>query len=75
MGGFSRGSSSGNSGPAGRKSSGSYGTARDARRASRRNEGRKAASQVANFIKDGGVTGTGRDHNDKKVKFTVSKNS
>jgi hypothetical protein len=57
MGGFSSGSSSGNSGPAGRKSSGSYGTARDARRASRRNEGRKAASQVANFIKDGGVTG------------------
>ena len=57
MGGFSSGSSSGNSGPAGRKSSGSYGTARDARRASRRNEGRKAASQVANFIKGGGVTG------------------
>mgnify|MGYP006079890621 CR=1 FL=1 len=24
---------------------------------------------------DGGVTGIGRDHNDKKVKFTVSKNS
>tara|TARA_R110002020_G_scaffold72366_3_gene186334 strand:- start:170 stop:745 length:576 start_codon:yes stop_codon:yes gene_type:complete len=57
MGGFSRGSSSGNSGPAGRTSSGSYGTARDARRTSRRNEGRKAVSQVADFIKGGGVTG------------------
>jgi hypothetical protein len=27
------------------------------------------------WTKDGGVTGTGRDHNDKKVKFTVSKKS
>ena len=26
------------------------------------------------WVEDGGVTGTGRDHNDKKVKFTVSKN-
>ena len=25
------------------------------------------------WIRNGGVTGAGRDHNDKKVKFTVSK--
>jgi len=33
------------------------------------------AAGTLKWIKDGGVTGTGRDHNDKKVKFTVSKNS
>jgi len=60
MGGFSGGSSTGGGGgvgPAGRKSDGSYGTKRDAARASRRNEGRKAAKQVVDFIKGGGVTG------------------
>jgi len=33
------------------------------------------AAGTLKWVKDGGVTGTGRDHNDKKVKFTVSKNS
>ena len=33
------------------------------------------AAGTLKWIKNGGVTGTGRDHNDKKVKFTVSKNS
>ena len=34
-----------------------------------------AAVGTLKWVKDGGFTGTGRDHNDKKVKFTVSKNS
>ncbi len=33
------------------------------------------AAGTLKWTKDGGVTGSGRDHNDKKVKFTVSKNS
>ena len=33
------------------------------------------AAGTLKWLKDGGVTGTGRDHNDKKVKFTVSKKS
>ena len=33
------------------------------------------AAGTLKWVKDGGVTGTGRDHNDKKVKFTVSKDS
>jgi hypothetical protein len=32
------------------------------------------AAGTLKWKKDGGVTGTGRDHNDKRVKFTVSKN-
>ena len=32
------------------------------------------AAGTLKWVKDGGVTGIGRDHNDKKVKFTVSKN-
>ena len=31
------------------------------------------AAGTLKWIKNGGVTGSGRDHNDKKVKFTVSK--
>jgi len=31
------------------------------------------AAGTLKWIKDGGVTGSGRDYNDKKVKFTVSK--
>ena len=31
------------------------------------------AAGTLKWMKDGGVTGIGRDHNDKKVKFTVSK--
>lgn len=60
MGGFSGGASTGGgggSGPAGRKTDGSYGTKRDAQRASRRNEARKAAKEIGDFIKGGGVTG------------------
>ena len=33
------------------------------------------AAGTLKWINNGGVTGTGRDHNDKKVKFTVSKKS
>ena len=33
------------------------------------------AAGTLKWIKDGSVTGIGRDHNDKKVKFTVSKQS
>ena len=33
------------------------------------------AAGTLKWIKNGGVTGSGRDHNDKKVKFTVSKKS
>ena len=57
MGGFSGGNSTGGGGgvgPAGRKSDGSYGTARDAKKASRKNE---ASTAIKNFIKGGGVTG------------------
>ena len=60
MGGFSGGASTGGgggSGPAGRKTDGSYGTKRDAQKASRRNEARKAAKEIGDFIKGGGVTG------------------
>jgi len=60
MGNFGGGASTGGgggSGPAGRKTDGSYGTKRDAQRASRRNEGRKAAKEIGDFIKGGGVTG------------------
>ena len=33
------------------------------------------AAGTLKWVKDGGVTGIGRDHNDKKVKFTISKES
>ncbi len=33
------------------------------------------AAGTLKWTENGGVTGSGRDHNDKKVKFTVSKNS
>jgi hypothetical protein len=33
------------------------------------------AAGTLRWTKDGGVTGNGRDHDDKKVKFTVSKKS
>ena len=33
------------------------------------------AAGTLKWVEDGGVTGSGRDHNDKKVKFTVSKNN
>ena len=33
------------------------------------------AAGTLKWTKNGGVTGAGRDHNDKKVKFTVSKKS
>jgi len=49
--------SGGGVGAAGRKTSGKYGTAKDARRASSRNQGRKAAREIGNFIKGGGVIG------------------
>jgi len=49
--------SGGGVGPAGRKTSGAYGTAKDARRTSSRNQGRKAVREIGNFIKGGGVIG------------------
>ncbi|MDA7751704.1 hypothetical protein N8895_00240 [Candidatus Pelagibacter sp.] len=33
------------------------------------------AAGTLKWVEDGGVTGSGRDHNDKKVKFTISKNN
>ena len=54
MGGFSSNASTGGSGPAGRKSDGSYGTARDAKKASRRNE---ASTAIKNFVSGGGIGG------------------
>ena len=60
MGGFSSGASTGSgggSGPAGRKTSGSYGTTRDARSTSRRNEFSSAVSKAAKFVATGGIAG------------------
>ena len=60
MGGFSGGASTGGSGgvgPAGITSSGSYGTAKNARSASGRNEFSSAAKKVAKFVTTGGITG------------------
>ena len=51
------GGSSGGSGPAGRKTTGKYGTKKDANKTSRRNEFSSAAKKVGNFITKGGVTG------------------
>ena len=56
-GGASTGGGRGGVGPAGRKTSGAYGTAKDARRTSRRNEGRSAVKKAAEFIATGGITG------------------
>ena len=56
MGGASSGAGGG-VGPAGRKTDGTYGTVKDARRASRRNEVRSAVKKTAKFIATGGVTG------------------
>jgi len=49
--------SGGGVGPAGRKTSGAYGTAKDAKKTSSRNEARSAARGIGNFIKGGGVIG------------------
>ena len=60
MGGFSGGASTGGGGgvgPAGITSSGSYGTAKNARSASGRNEFSSAAKKVAKFVATGGITG------------------
>ena len=61
MGGFSSKASTGGGGggvgPAGRTSSGSYGTARNARSASRRNEFSSAVKKAAKFVASGGITG------------------
>ena len=51
------GGSSGGSGPAGKTKKGTYGTTKDAKKTSRRNEFSSAAKKVGNFIKKGGVTG------------------
>ena len=60
MGGFSGGASTGGGGgvgPAGITSSGSYGTAKNARSASGRNEFSSAVKKVAKFVSTGGITG------------------
>jgi len=60
MGGFGGGASTGGGGgvgPAGRTSSGSYGTAKNARSASGRNEASSAVKKVAKFVATGGITG------------------
>ena len=56
-GGASTGGGRGGVGPAGRKTDGTYGTVKDARRASRRNEARSAGKKISEFILKGGVTG------------------
>jgi len=64
-GGASTGGGRGGVGPAGMtgtttvagKTKRTYGTAKDARRTSSRNQGRKAAREIGNFIKGGGVIG------------------
>jgi len=61
MGGFSSSASTGGGGggvgPAGRTSSGSYGTAKDAKKTSRRNEFSSAVKKAAKFVATGGITG------------------
>ena len=61
MGGFSGGASTGGGGggvgPAGKTSSGSYGTAKDAKKTSRRNEFSSAVKKAAKFVATGGITG------------------
>ena len=44
-------------GPAGRKTSGTYGTKKDAKKTSNRNEFSSAAKKVGNFLATGGITG------------------
>ena len=51
------GGSSGNTGPAGRKTTGKYGTKKDAQKTSRRNEFSSAVKKVGKFIATGGITG------------------
>ena len=51
------GGSSGGSGPAGKTKKGTYGTTRDAKKTSRRNEFSSAVKKVGKFIATGGVTG------------------
>jgi hypothetical protein len=61
MGGFSNNSSTGGGGggvgPAGKKSDGSYGSKKDAKKTSNRNEFSSAAKKAAKFVATGGVTG------------------
>ena len=49
--------SGGGVGPRGRKTSGAYGTAKDAKKTSSRNEARSAVKKAAKFIATGGITG------------------
>ena len=51
------GGSSGGSGPAGKTKKGTYGTTKDAKKTSRRNEFSSAVKKVGKFIATGGVTG------------------
>ena len=60
MGGPSGGSTGGGGGgvgPAGKKKDGTYGTKKDAKKTSNRNEFSSAAKKVGNFIGTGGITG------------------
>ena len=54
MGGPSTGGGGGGVGPAGKKKDGTYGTKKDAKKTSSRNEGRKA---IGDLVKGGGLTG------------------
>ena len=61
MGGPSGGSTGGGGGgvgPAGKKKDGTYGTKKDAKKTSNRNELSSAAKKVGNFIGTGGITGS-----------------
>jgi hypothetical protein len=61
MGGFSNNSSTGGGGggvgPAGKKSDGSYGSKKDAKKTSNRNEFSSAAKKAAKFVATGGTVG------------------
>ena len=50
-------SSNSGGGPAGRTTAGTYGTKKDAQKASRKNEFSSAAKKVVDFVKGGGVIG------------------
>ena len=60
MGNFGGGASTGGgggTGPAGMKTDGTYGTKRDAVKASNRNKVRKAAKEIVDYVKGGGAVG------------------
>ena len=70
MGGASTGGGGGGVGPAGIKKDGTYGTTKDAKKVSNRNETRKA---ITNFVKSGGIVGSVIKSVTKKAKQSLEK--